>query len=163
MKKLFLFTVLIPLIGYAQQSELAFFNHLVGKTWAAEGSWGDGTKFKQETSFSYSLDSTIVIANSKGFTNVAQTTYGMRNHGIRQFDKTSKTLRFWEFDVFGGRTEGTVMASGKNIMYQYAYGEATITDMWEYVDENTYNFIVGSYQDGKWQQTYLKTQFKRID
>ncbi len=32
--------------------------------------------------------------------------------------------------------------------------------MWEYVNDSTYHFIVGDYQDGTWKQTYLKTQFK---
>ncbi|WP_262420309.1 VOC family protein [Flagellimonas meishanensis] len=150
---------LIFLTLSAQQDRLAIFDHLMGKTWKAEGEWGDGTKFKQETSFRYSLDSTLIIAESEGFTDRAQTTFGPRNHGIRKFDPQTNSVKFWEFDVFGGVTEGTVKSKGKDIMYVYDYGESTITDYWEYVDDSTYNFIVGSYKDGTWEQTYLKTQF----
>ena len=163
MKNITLLLLIIPLLAFSQKSELSIFDNLVGKTWAAEGNWGDGSKFKQEVRFRFGLNKTLVIANSKGFVDKEQTKIGMRNHGIRQFDKASNTINFWEYDVFGGRTEGTVYAEGKNIIYQYSYGETVVTDMWEYVDDTTYNFIVGSYANGKWQQTFLKTQFKRID
>ncbi len=147
-------------ISYTQQSNLSIFKNLTDKVWQAEGNWGDGNKFKQEIIFTFDLDSTIVIAKSKGFTNKEQTQYGSRNHGIRKYDTITKTIHFWEFDVFGGVTEGIVKVDGKNIIYQYQYGESLVTDMWEYVDEATYNFKIGSYVDGKWKQVYLKTQFK---
>ena len=160
---LYLLLLGVPLLSWSQTQELAIFKPLAGHTWAAEGTWGNGGKFKQEIRLEFSLDSTLIIVHSKGFKDQKQTKYGIRNHGLRQFDKASNTIKFWEFDVFGGRTEGTVTAAGKNIIYQYQYGESTITDLWEYVDDSTYNFIVGSYENGVWKQTYLKTQFKRID
>ncbi|MFC4220454.1 VOC family protein [Flagellimonas marina] len=145
---------------HAQKSELAFFEPLLGKTWKAEGSWGDGSKFKQETVFKYSLDSTLVLAESKGFTNQEQTKYGPRNHGIRKFDTESSSFKFWEFDVFGGVTSGTISTKGKDIIYTYEYGGSVVTDYWKYVDANTYDFTVGNYENGTWKQTYLQTQFK---
>lgn len=146
----------------AQESNLYAFKNLINKEWKAEGKWGNGSIFKQQTIFKYDLDSTLVIARSKGFTNQEQTEYGWRNHGIRKFDKTSNTIKFWEFDIFGGLTEGTVIIDGKNILYQYQYGDSLVTDMWEYVDDNTYNFKVGSYKNNTWKQIYLETQFKAI-
>jgi len=157
-----LIMLLIPMISFGQDAPLSIFDHVISKTWKATGNWGDGSQFKQEIEFKYSLDSTIVIANAIGFVDQAQTKLGLRNHGIRQYDKTSGSIKFWEFDVFGGLTEGVVFAEGKNIIYQYAYGESTITDMWEYVDDTTYNFKVGSYKDGAWEQVYLETQFIQI-
>ncbi|GAA4274075.1 hypothetical protein U6A24_00950 [Aquimarina gracilis] len=154
---LFLFTTAIT---SAQESDLSIFENLTNKVWKAEGNWGDGSKFKQEIIFKFDLDSTIVIAKSKGFTNKEQTKYGPRNHGIRKYDVTSNTIKFWEFDTFGGLTEGKVIVDDKNILYQYQYGESIVTDMWEFVDENTYNFKVGNYEDGTWKQVYLETQFK---
>ncbi|MDO1499909.1 hypothetical protein Q2T40_07180 [Winogradskyella maritima] len=143
------------------QNPLKAFDNLVGKTWSAEGTWGNGSKFKQDITFSYSLDSTLVVVEAMGYTDEAQTKYGNRNHGIRQFDKSSNTIKFWEFDVFGGLTEGTVICDDKNLFYRYSYGETVVTDMWEYVDESTYNFKVGIYEDDEWKQVFLKTQFHK--
>ena len=144
----------------AQENPLSGFNNLVGKTWKAEGIWADSTKFKQEIAFRYSLGTNTVITESKGYINEEKTKYGRRNHGIRKYDLENKTIKFWEFDVFGGLTEGRVIFRGKDILYSYTYGGAEVTDLWEYVDDTTYNYKVGTYVDGEWRQTYLETQFK---
>jgi hypothetical protein len=161
MKKIIIILLfLAPTLINAQSTPLAIFDNLVGKTWKATGNWGDGSKFSQEISFKYALDSSIVLSDAIGYIDKEQQQLGPRNHGIRQYDKASKSVKFWEFDVFGGLTEGKVFKKGKNIVYQYQYGESFITDMWEYVDASTYNFKVGAYKDGEWQQVYLSTQFK---
>ena len=161
MKKCFLLCILFLVTNmYGQNNPLSIFETLMNKTWFAEGNWGDGSKFKQEITFSYDLGNTLVIAHSKGYTNTEQTEYGARNHGIRKYNPETNVIDFWEFDVFGGVTQGTVKTEGKNIIYTYSYGESIVTDMWEYVDENTYNFKVGSYSDGHWKQVYLSTQFR---
>ncbi|WP_350286082.1 VOC family protein [uncultured Croceitalea sp.] len=133
------------------------------KTWYAEGNWGDGSKFKQEITFKYGLDSTVVFTEAKGFADRQQTKYGDRNHGIRRFDVADGKLHFWEFDVFGGLTQGEVTFNDKNIIYTYNYQGAAVTDAWEYVNANTYNFKVGNWSDGKWNQIYLETQFKALN
>ncbi|MEM9547742.1 MAG: hypothetical protein AAGA77_17300 [Bacteroidota bacterium] len=157
---LLLLAILLPAFCPAQNNELSIFDDIVGKRWYADGNWGDGSKFKQEISLNYALNNTIVLAESQGYIDEARTKFGRRNHGVRQYDKESGKVKFWEFDVFGGLTEGTVHREGKNIIYQYEYGGTFITDMWEYVDDSTYNFTVGSYENGVWKQVYLKTQFK---
>ena len=154
------YLVFRSLISLNAQENLKRMEPLMGKTWSAEGNWGDGSKFKQEITFSYGLDSTLVIANSKGYTNKKQTKYGHRNHGIRKYDAASDSYKFWEFDVFGGVTQGSMIFEEKNMFYQYVYGKDTITDAWEYVDPNTYNFKVGRYENGMWKQVYLETQFQ---
>lgn len=141
------------------QNPLSIFDNLVGKTWKAEGAWESGQKFSQEVTAQYTLDSTLVMMKSKGFTNQEQTTYGLRNYGFRQYDSNTKSVHFWEFDIFGNLTKGTVFNDKKNIYYQYKYGESQVTDMWEFVNDSTYNFKVGNYVDGTWKQTYLSTQF----
>lgn len=158
-----LLVLVLLLLGFkvkAQENKLALFDNLIDRTWYAEGSWGNGAEFKQEIAFRYDLGNTLVIAESKGFTNQEHTEYGPRNHGIRKYDSKTNTIQFWEFDVFGGITKGTVSSEEKNIHYTYSYGESMVTDMWEYVDDNTYNFKVGEYKNGKWTQTYLSTQFR---
>ena len=151
---------LMPLFVIGQANQIQGFENLVNKTWIADGEWSNGSQFKQEVYYSYSLNKTIVIADSKGFTNQEQTEYGIRNHGIRQYNKTKNTVEFWEFDVFGGVTKGTVEIIDKNICYRYIYGEATVTDFWEYVNDSTYNYTVGIYKDDKWDAIYLQTVFK---
>lgn len=164
MKHLFIGLFLIGTVNaFCQEKALSIFEPLMGKTWEAHGNWRNGTKFKQEVTFEYSLDSTLVITRSKGFTDQEQSRYGDRNHGIRKFDNDNNVIEFWEFDVFGGVTHGEVVQDGKNILYHYRYGESRITDMWEFEDHGTYNFTVGEYSNGKWKQKYLETQFKAAD
>ncbi len=157
-----LFLCCLIATAFSQPASLEAFHNLTNKTWKAEGNWGDGTSFKQEVSFEYALEGKILLSKSKGYTNQEQSKYGMRNYGVRKLDTETGKIKFWEFDVFGGLTEGEVLVKDKNIYYQYPYGEAVITDMWEYVDESTYNFKIGSYKDGKWEQVYLNTQFKAV-
>ncbi len=136
------------------------FAPLLNKTWKAEAVWGNGGKFKQEVTFETALDGKIILAKSKGYTNQEQTAYGWRNFGIRKFDTAGESIRFWEFDVFGGLTEGEVMPKGKDLFYQYNYGGTELTDCWQYVNDSTYNFIVGVYENEEWKQTYLETIFR---
>ncbi|BAO75353.1 hypothetical protein [Winogradskyella sp. PG-2] len=152
--------ILIPLLGVSQGSQLLGFENLVNKTWFAEGEWSNGTKFKQEVTFAFDLNKSIIKADSKGYTNQEQTEYGNRNHGIRQYNSNKGKIEFWEFDIFGGVTQGIVTIENNNIWYSYKYGESTVTDCWEYIDDETYRFTVGSYKEGKWQAIYLQTEFK---
>lgn len=164
MKNLLLFIVLIiSSIAFSQKSDLSIFKNLVNKTWEAEGKWGDGNSFKQEITFKYSLDSSLITTKTIGFLNKEQTELGQRNLGIRQVDQETGEVKFGEYDIFGGLTEGTVTFKGKNIIYQYQYGKVSVTDLWEYVDENTYNFKVGDYKKGIWKEVFLETQFKVVN
>ena len=158
--KLALFLFLVPLVMCSQDHKLQGFDHLVNKTWVANGKWSNGDVFKQEVSFNYDLNKTIVITNSKGFINQDKSEYGNRNHGVRQYNAKEDKIEFWEFDVFGGVTQGTVEIKGKDIYYHYSYGESLVTDCWKYVDDKTYRFTVGSYKDGKWGAIYIQTDFK---
>ncbi len=160
MKRLLIFLLLLPILSFSQANPFEVFENLLGKKWVANGQWGDGSAFKQEIEFRYNLDKSIIETNSWGFTNQEQTEFGLRNKGIRAVDPASGKLKFWEFDVFGGTTYGTIEIEDKNIRYQYKYGETVVTDFWEYIDDFTYNFKVGNYEDETWKQVYLETQFK---
>ena len=159
MKNFILLFIVIPLIGFSQNKQLSIFDNLIGKTWKADGNWNNGSEFKQEKTFEYSLDSTIVIVNSIGFIDQERTKLGKRNFGIRQYNKNSDSIKFWEFDVFGGLTTGIVFAKDKNLYYQYEYVGSEITNMWEYVNDTTYNFKVGIWKNETWEQILLNTQF----
>ena len=159
MKNLILLFLLIPAISFCQNKPLSIFDKLMGKTWKANGNWKNGSEFIQEKTFEYYLDSTIVIVNTIGFIDPKGTKLGKRNLGIRQYDKKSDSIKFWEYDVFGGLTTGIVFAKGKNLFYQYEYGGSQITNMWEYVNDTNYNFKVGIFKNETWEQLMLETQF----
>ena len=144
--------------GFSQETELSIFDNLVDKTWKASGNWESGAKFEQEISMDYSLDGKIVIVNTKGFIDPNQTVMGLRNHGIRMYDRNSGKIKFWEFDIFGGVTEGIVFAREKNIFYQYLYADTMLTEMWEYVNDSSYNLQIGVYQNETWAKIFLNTQ-----
>lgn len=148
-------------INSQNNNNLEGFENLINKTWTAYGKWGDGSQFKQEIFFEYSLKNQIIVAKSKGYTNLEQTEYGLRNFGIRKFDAKLNKVKFWEFDVFGNLTEGTVSFNENNIIYNYNYQGADVSDMWEYINDSLYNFKVGIYKDNNWKQVFLNTQFKR--
>ncbi|MBC2844077.1 hypothetical protein [Winogradskyella flava] len=158
--KTYLVLFLMPLLVWSQDNKLDGFDNLVDKTWIAKGEWSNGYEFKQEVSYNYDLNKMIVVAKSKGFTNEAQTEYGSRNHGIRKYDAEKDTIEFWEFDVFGGVTQGTVEFKDMGIFYHCKYGKAMVSDCWEYVDDRTYKFTLGSYKDGQWKAVYLQAEFK---
>ena len=159
-KNIQLLLFLIPFLTLGQENPLDIFKPLQNHVWYAEGKWGDGGDFKQQISLELSLDDKIVTVQSKGFTDKEQTVFGLRNHGIRHYDQESKQIKFWEFDVFGGLTEGTVKADGKNLIYSYDYGGTFVTEMWLYKNESNYDYIVGVYADGEWKQKFLETAFK---
>jgi len=160
MRVILFFLFLFPQFVSSQQTNhLQIFDNLINKNWKADGKWGDGTVFKQEIRFEYGLDENIIITRSKGFTDQEQKIFGNRNYGIRKYDPTLNKIQFWEFDVFGGTTKGKVIPMDKSILYQYEYGDSFISEIWEYVNDWTYNFKVGDYKDGKWNQIYLTTQF----
>jgi ketosteroid isomerase-like protein len=139
------------------------FSNLIDRTWVATGTWTDGSAFKQEITFNLELEKQLVTTKSDGFIDDQQTRWGRRNHGIRQWNDDEKTIKFWEFDVFGGVTSGIVKAINQNIYYHYSYGEGdekmTLTDAWEYMDENTYQFKVGILENGIWLSIFLETKF----
>lgn len=159
MKNLLGLLLLASTISFSQTTELTAFDNLIKKTWEAEGTWSDGSKFKQEIYMGYDLDRNIVLVKTRGFINEEQTLFGKRNHGIRMYDKTSGSFKFWEFDIFGGVTEGSFKFVGKDLYYTYNYGETTVTDVWEYVDDYTYNFKVGVYDGTDWTQLFLETTY----
>jgi len=159
---IFLLISIIPQFLFCQENKLQCFETLIDKTWVTEGKWGDDSPFKQEITYQYALDSTLIICNTKGFTDETRTKFGDRNHGIRKYDKSKDEIQFWEFDIFGGTTTGTVKQVDKNIVYEYDYGGTIVTELWEFVNDSTYNFQVGKYHEEKWEQIYLSSQFKGL-
>ncbi|MDW3192194.1 MAG: hypothetical protein R8G66_07510 [Cytophagales bacterium] len=143
-----------------EENPLTALEPLMGKTWAIDAQWGDGSVFKQELSLEYGLQNQVVYCYTKGFINAERTQFGDRNFGIRKFDKESGKILFWEFDAFGGVTEGEVIANGRDLWFVYNYGETVIADIWEYLDDETYAFRVVSYNNEEIGDMYLKGAYK---
>lgn len=144
------------------QNPLLAFNNLVNKTWKTEAEWVSKNAFYQEITFEYALDSTLVLTKTKGHINKEQTEIGNRNFGVRQYNKASKTLYFVEYDIFGGKTEGSIEVNGKDLIYTYAYGDAVLTEKWIYENPTTYTYKIGIWKNDTWETLYLESQFVQV-
>lgn len=146
-------------------SKLSPLENLIGGSWEIDTQWGDGTKFKQEITYSWSLSEKMISSKTTG--NISKTGYeqGLRSEGVRVWNSTDSTLKFWEFDIFGTITEGTILIDGNNHYYQYSYetgdGIMTLTDGWEFISKNEYTYSVGVFEDGMWTQKYLSGSMMR--
>ena len=96
---LIIILLLLPQIIFCQNNKLEAFANLIDKTWEAEGKWGDGSVFKQLINFEYSLDKTIIIANTKGFIDKELKSFGDRNHGIRKYNKELDKIEFCKLAI----------------------------------------------------------------
>lgn len=144
------------------QHNLSAFDHLVNKTWRTETNWKSERPFFQEVSFEFALDSTIVLTKTKGHINEAQTEIGNRNFGVRQYDKDKKEIYFVEYDVFGGKTEGTVHLEDKDLIYTYTYGGLELTEKWIYLNPTTYTYKIGIWKNDTWEKIFLESQFIQV-
>lgn len=165
---LLFFLLVLTFTGAISQnitSSMQAFDNLVGGTWKGEGQWQDGTPFKQHIEFEWGLSGKII--KSKTYANVGEKSneFELRNEGIRLWSDEASAIIFWEFDIFGGITEGTIDIDAQNIYYHYSYdtgqGSIELTDAWIYKEKDTYEFVVGEYQDGEWKQKYLTTVLKK--
>ena len=167
----YLFITLISFISftiYAQElhPQLEAFKNLVGGTWVADGEWGDGSPFEQEAIFEIGLSGNLIKTQTWG--NISSSDYekGLRSEGIRFWDASDSTLKFWEFDVFGSAIKGKVMIDGESLYLSYSYdfgsGPMKLTDAWVFISKDEYEFIVGVFEEGEWKQKYISTPIKRI-
>lgn len=156
-------------IANAQSRSSNFIAHenLIGGVWKVDTQWEDGTPHRLFVAYESSLDGAILKSRTHG--NVSNTgfEFGLRNEGIRYYDKQKSIVKFHEYDVFGGLTQGEVRYRGKDIYYTYEYlmGEqkTRLTDGWEYLDVNTYRYIVGifNFEKNEWEKKFLNAQIKR--
>lgn len=156
-----LFTLSLGFLSVAQ-NPLDVFDHLVNKTWRTDTQWENKNAFFQEITFEYALNSSLVLTKTKGHINKEQTQIGERNFGIRQYDQSKKTIYFVEYDIFGGKTEGSVIAQNKNLIYTYTYGGVELTEKWIYVNPKTYTYKIGIWKDDTWETLYLESQFNQV-
>jgi hypothetical protein len=144
---------------------LQAFENLVDDTWKGEGTWENGSHFVQHIMFERGLSGKIIKVKTYGNVSRGGSEFGLRNEGVRAWSEEASAVKFWEFDIFGGITEGIVDTDGNDMYYHYSYdagqGPTEITDAWLYRDKDTYQYIIGVYQNGEWKQKYLSTTMKR--
>ena len=165
MNRLFTLTIAVLFclgaIGQMPASTQRALENLVGSTWVGNGAWSDGKKFHQEITIEKSLDGKIFIVKTNGNVSTEGDSQGQRSHGVRAWDSKLGATKFWEFDVFGGITEGTVVVEGNDIFYIYEYEGEILTDAWIYKNENTYEFIVGIRLGDERGDVYCNGGFRR--
>ncbi|NQZ77167.1 MAG: hypothetical protein HRT61_13870 [Ekhidna sp.] len=146
----------------AQTNPLAAFDNLVNSTWISEGKQLGGHEGKTEKQFSLGLDGKLIKVIT--YTTDPQTlAFGLRNEGVRFFNKEKSEIEFYEFDKLGGVTKGSVKIEGKSIHYEYEYGEYLLRDSWIYISKDEYTFRVCSIKDGECDQIYHEAVFVRRD
>ncbi|HAS43791.1 MAG TPA: hypothetical protein DCS93_25140 [Microscillaceae bacterium] len=156
--------VLTSVQAFAQKNEspLAVFEVFTTGKWEMNGTWGNGKKFRQTQIFKWGLNKKIMKVQTYGTVNQKTGAFGLRNEGIRAWDAQKKQIVFWEFDVFGGITQGTCTVDGKNIYYDYPYMGKNFRDSWVFVHANKYAYKVGVYENGKWGKVYHESYYQRV-
>lgn len=155
--------IFITSFGYCQeQNPLSNFDLFTQGTWLTEGEWSNGQKFKQEIDFSWGLDQKILKVKTYGTIDPKTNKYGLRNEGIRAYNAKDSLIQFWEFDVYGGITEGICYFDGKNLHYEYDYNGSKLKESWLFIDQDNYSYQIASLVDGKVDKVYMKSSYKRI-
>ncbi|MEP1096102.1 MAG: hypothetical protein ABJG78_13390 [Cyclobacteriaceae bacterium] len=143
------------------QSELSAFENLVGSKWEVVGKWSNGEDFRQEYLFEWSLDKKLIKVQTFGTTNMLTGEYGLRNEGIRFWKENEEVIKFYEFDIFGGITEGVCTIDSNSIIYDYVYEGLTFRDSWIFKDLNTYQYVVENLENGERKELYQTSTITR--
>jgi len=161
MKQTFLlFLLSFTFQSVAQNSELDAFQNLAGSTWISEGKQLGGHDGKTVKEIKWGLNGQIVQVTTYT-TDPQSLEFGLRNEGIRIFNSQSRMLEFYEFDKLGGVSKGIIKTNGKDIHYEYEYGDLVLRDSWIFESEDQYRYRVCSMQADSCTQVYHEGVFKR--
>ena len=146
----------------AQANPINAFESLMGGNWVSDGDSIAGLQSKSISRFEWGLNGKIV--KTKFYNRDPETLeFGLRNEGIRIYNKKDSTIHFYEFDKFGGVTSGIVLISGMDFHYEYKYNEGLmLRDTWKFIDNDTYELTVGVWVEGKWKKKYHEATLKRV-
>lgn len=154
-----------PTMAQEKASPLQAFENLVGGTWKADGAWESGIPFKQKKKYKWGLSGKIIKAKTFGIIGEESKEFGLRSEGIRAWSKEASGVKFWEFNIYGNITMGTITIDGSDLYYHYTYdfgrGPTELTDAWIFKSKDRYEFIIGIFKNDKWQKKYLTTEMKR--
>lgn len=140
------------------------FEALMNANWKAEGSWKDGTPFKQEIEYKWGEGDESVEMKTKSFLDSTLTAFGHFSDGVHNWDTLTNSIVFQVKDVHGNLIEGTVRTKQKTILYEYAYeGEngviTYLTDALIWIKPDKYMFKVGTMKEDEWTEVYLEAYF----
>jgi hypothetical protein len=167
MKKFLLVLLLaIPSITFCQiPVPLSEFANLVGGRWETQGKWTNGKEFHQAKEHAWELTKHIMVVKTYDFIDAKKFDNALRNYGIRAYDSLSNQINFFEFNSFNSLVSGKCVVEGKNIYFHYDYkmGDQTfhLTDSWVFVNKDTYEYKVGIFNNGVWEQVFLASTYKR--
>jgi len=159
---LFLFLAINLSVEAQKVSPLNGFDNLVGGIWLTESEWANGQKFKQEIEFSWGLNQKIVKVKTYGTIDQKSKEYGLRNEGIRAYSTQDSVIQFWEFDIFGGITQGICYFNNKDFHYEYDYKGEVLIESWLFVDVDNYKYQIGNLKDGEIDKVYMESTYRRI-
>lgn len=147
-------------IIYAQTGPFKAFENLVGSSWVSEGKQLGGFEGKTVYQVSSGLNGKIIKVLTYT-TDPSTKEFGLRNEGIRAYDASSKSIKFYEFDKLGGITVGDVLVDGNNMHFEYSYQGMKLRDSWIYENDDQYQFIVGVWENDAWTQKFHETVLLR--
>jgi hypothetical protein len=148
----------------SQDVILERFADLVGGRWVASGQWVAGPRFEQIQEYTWGLDGRLVRVATIGKIDAAGT-LGPRNQGIRSWDAERGVFRFWEFDRFGGVTEGICGVDGDVLWHEYEYAvngkRTTMRDALRKLGPDRYEYKVGPVEAGVFTSVLLEATLTR--
>ena len=148
----------------SREKGFAVLGELVGGTWIYEGIWPNGEAFKQEIKYRWGLNKQMLKVQTYGVIDNETKAYGLRNEGIRVWDKVLEKMKFYEFDVFGGITEGYCIFEETQFHYEYNYmmvGKLEVfRDTWKIINKDTYQFTVSMRVGDEWR-VYTTNEYRR--
>jgi len=151
---------LLFLTPFAQEAPLSAFENIVGSTWISEGTQLGGHQGKTVKEIKWGLDGKIVQVTT--YTTDPNTLeFGLRNEGVRIFNAESEQLEFYEFDKKGGVSKGVIKIDGKNIYYEYPYGDLVLRDSWIYQSKDEYIYRVCAVKTDTCDQVFHEGTFNR--
>ena len=153
--------ILITTNACAQDNPMQAFETLADATWVSEGIQLGGFEGRTEYQMRWDLNKKIVRVNSYS-TDPKTKEFGFRAVGIRAYNQETDRLEFYEFDKFGAVTEGTIVADGRNLHFEYEYQGSFLRDSWIYVSDDEFTFIVGIWEEGDWTRKFHETSFVKV-
>lgn len=162
--------LLLSVLAIAQDNDENWIDHLkplIGHTWVVNTQWANGQSFHQEVQYEPVLNNTIIKMHTWGSINQQTGEFGLRNEGIIARDAKSGKVRFWQFDIFGGITEGTFISKKDKIIFKYGYEikgkPVKMRDVWERQNDHTWKYSVVQLKDEQVEKEYLNSVFKMKD
>lgn len=148
-----------------EQSPLQALKPLLGGTWVTKGKWKNGADFHQEVTFRRELSGNLITSETKDLIDSKSFEDSVRNYGVIGYKKEKTEIVFYNFDVFGGITEGTITTSENNIFFTYDYAidgvVQSLTDAWLFIEKDKYEFRVGILKNGTWEKVFISNTFDR--